>query len=77
MKYFFLALLLSSTFLMSSCDKPTEQEQWEYKVIEFQREDFYNFADDINKLGLEGWEYAGVLTANGVNGRYVAFKRKK
>jgi len=29
------------------------------------------------EMGAEGWEYAGPLTNNGINAKFIAFKRKK
>jgi hypothetical protein len=45
-----------------------EVQKWEYKVVEFGYgyKDFKarekNFTASLNKLGKEGWEYAGPLT---------------
>jgi len=49
----------------------------EYKVVEFQREDRSTFEKELNKLASGGWEYEGVITSNGINGRYIAFSRRK
>jgi hypothetical protein len=91
MKNLILALALS--IVLFSCTQKVTK--YEYKVVEFQREDAQEFDWDnpnkseteskkrpsfertLNDMGEQGWEYAGVITANGINGRYIAFKRAK
>jgi len=58
--------------------KPVRQ-QWEYIVEHFDREEyiFGNMQKRLNKLGNDGWEYAGPLVNDGLNGHIVLFKRLK
>lgn len=51
--------------------------EYEYKIVSFQREGAKYFEDQLNELSNEGYEYVGQITPNGVNGGYVAFRRKK
>jgi hypothetical protein len=46
-------------------------------VEEFQREGATRFENRLNTLANDGWSYVGELTANGINGRYIVFKRKQ
>jgi hypothetical protein len=52
-------------------------QKWEYKVILVTRDQEAIFNPAFNKAGEEGWEYVGVVTNNGLNAHYVAFKRPK
>lgn len=56
--------------------KPAMQ-QWEYKVVLFDRDESSSMQTALDVLGGEGWEYAGALANNGINAQYVAFKRPK
>ena len=49
---------------------------WEYSVEQFSRSDD-NMQEKVNDLGIQGWEYAGPLTNNGLNAKVVLFKRCK
>ena len=76
MKKTFL-IILTATFSMTfleSCVQNQNIQQWEYKVVHFTRED-YDMNETLSELGEKGWEYAGPITNNGVNAKYVAFKR--
>ncbi len=52
-------------------------QQWEYKVMYFDRESHENFDSELNAAGEEGWQYAGPLCNDGVNAQFVAFRRPK
>ena len=52
-------------------------QQWEYKVMYFDRESHENFDSELNAAGKEGWQYAGPLCNDGVNAQFVAFRRPK
>lgn len=54
-----------------------ERQTWEYKVTHFSREDYMDMDERLEKLGDEGWEYAGPLTNDGINAQFVVFKREK
>lgn len=59
--------------------------KWEYKVVHFSRDEaewgseepLLPFTEKLNSLGNDGWEYAGVIAADGTNSRFVSFKRKR
>jgi hypothetical protein len=70
------AFALSIALLSSSCNMSNEPS-YEYKVEEFQREQSSDFEYRLNQLANEGWNYTGELTANGINGRYIVFKKRK
>ncbi len=49
-------------------------QQWEYVVVHFTKE-YYDMNETLNALGKDGWEYAWPVTTNGMNAKYIAFKR--
>lgn len=57
------------------------KQRWEYNVEHFSRDGILDgpglFAHRLETLGDRGWEYAGTLINNGVNARYIVFKRPK
>lgn len=64
-------------FGLAGCDQKQEKQQWEYKVVHFDRDESSSMEVTLKRLGDEGWEYAGPLANNGMNARFVAFKRPK
>jgi hypothetical protein len=68
-----LIAIVSMTFL-EGCMQNQNVQQWEYVVVHFTRED-YDMNKTLNELGKDGWEYAGPITNNGMNAKYIAFKR--
>jgi hypothetical protein len=55
---------------------------WEYKCVNTNRDDaIKSYASYLetkfNTLGEQGWEMVGYAMNNGVNRRYVCFKRKR
>ncbi len=70
-------LALCALVLVSivACEKIHEPTQWEYKVVQFDRDEKDSMQSILDELGIEGWEYAGGLANNGINAQYVAFKR--
>ena len=73
--------LSQSTTMLTSSPTPNAIQQttqkWEYKVLHVTRDEADKFNPAFNKLGEEGWEYVGIVTSNGLNAHYVAFKRSK
>lgn len=69
-----ISLAIFSMTFFESCMKGQNVQQWEYVVLNFSRED-NDIIEILNKLGKDGWEYAGPITNNGMNAKYVAFKR--
>ena len=59
------------------CDQKQSKQQWEYKVVHFDRDEHKTMEKSLMTLGDEGWEYAGQLANNGMNAQFVAFKRPK
>lgn len=55
----------------------SQSQQWEYKVMYFDRDSHKNFEKDLQAAGDEGWQYAGPLCNDGVNAQFVAFRRPK
>jgi hypothetical protein len=55
-------------------------KQWEYRVVSFHSQSSVKFAERLNKMAEEGWEYVGVLctvTSPQAGEDHVAFKRLK
>lgn len=75
MKNVLLIILFTvGMFIFSGCEIKQAKQNWEYTIVLFSREDT-NMYEELQKLGSEGWEYAGPLANNGINAQYVAFKR--
>jgi len=55
----------------------SRSQQWEYRVIYFDRDSYSDFDKELQAAGDEGWQYAGPLCNDGVNAQFVAFKRPK
>lgn len=53
------------------------EAKWEYRVVQFDRDTASFMEAELEALGSAGWEYAGPLTNNGMNAKFIAFKRKK
>lgn len=69
----------ATTVTPSPARSSTQQtmQKWEYKVIYVTRDQANLFEPAFNKLGEEGWEYVGIVTSNGLNNYYIAFKKHK
>ena len=59
-------------------------QKWEYKTFKANRDDYKGFfkgvkddkfEKDINVLGKEGWEFVGQGLNDGINNKYLIFKR--
>lgn len=49
---------------------------WEYRVVQLRRDDGHeNMQTLLNIYGNDGWEFAGMATADGFVGSYVVLKR--
>lgn len=64
-------------FILVGCEQKQARQQWEYKVVHFDRDEYWSMEVELKSLGDEGWEYAGPLANNGINAQFVAFKRPK
>lgn len=71
---YFLLMVLCSIMYLSGCQK---NQVWEYKVVQFSRDDYALFELTLAKLGYDKWEYAGPLCNNGLNAELICFKRIK
>lgn len=76
-KWSFLIALAIVAMLMMGCDYKQGRQNWEYTVVQFDRDFHEQMEGDLERLGNEGWEYAGPLANNGINAQFVAFKRPK
>lgn len=76
-KIFVLSIIAVLISLLVSCKTKQQEQQWEYKIVHFDRDDQYDMVSDLAILGEDGWEYAGPLTNNGMNAKFIAFKRPK
>ena len=68
------AVLMSS---LVSCKTKQQEQEWEYTIVHFDRDEQYDMVTELAELGDNGWEYAGPLTNNGMNAKFIAFKRPK
>lgn len=69
---------LVATALLATAGCNSSCERWQYATAYFQREAFADKksqVDRLNELGGKGWEYAGPLTNDGINAKWIAFKR--
>jgi hypothetical protein len=73
-----VAVMLTMAVLVVGFDQGLPAQQWEYRVVQFSREQRQlGMAKMLKVLGDQGWEYAGPLANNSLNAQYVAFKRPK
>jgi len=70
-------LVAAALLLVTGCSQRQAEQQWEYKVVQFDRDESNTMGASLGALGADGWEYAGPLANNGINAQYVAFKRPK
>ena len=57
-------------------------EQWEYKVLYIEpkdnfRSDLKEFQENLNELGQEGWEVAGVMSHDISHAKLILKRRKQ
>ncbi len=76
-RIFTVSIVLVLMAVMTGCDQKQVEQEWEYKVEHFSRDDGSSMSSKLKALGDSGWEYAGPLANNGTNAKYVAFKRPK
>jgi hypothetical protein len=51
--------------------------KYEYRISHFDRdESSYRWRQRLEEFSNERWEYAGTICNNGINARYVLFKKK-
>ena len=59
-------------------------QKWEYKTLKADRDSYKGFfkgvkgdkfEEDLNELGLEGWEFVGQGMNDEINNNYLIFKR--
>ncbi|MDP7063401.1 MAG: hypothetical protein QF489_10805 [Planctomycetota bacterium] len=72
-----LVSIAVSMCALVGCDQKAAKQQWEYRVIHFDRDESNFMESALQTMGDEGWEYAGPLANNGMNAQFVAFKRPK
>ena len=76
LSFILVSLIACAVSLVVSTFIPKGQSvQWEYKIEQFSREDYYDFRSTLEDLGEDGWEYAGPICNNGINAQYIAFMR--
>ena len=84
-KFILIVSVCLALFGLTACETATvvSLQKWEYKCWESNRDDaqdtgFINHLESkFNTLGTAGWEMVGYGMNNGVNVRYVCFKRPK
>ena len=82
MKLILLTFFFSSALLCGQETPPLERAkaaaviQWEYKVITISNPESENGAEQLAKLGLEGWELISVAHADGLMARPDPYVRK-
>jgi hypothetical protein len=77
MRNLILLCITLATMFVSCNNGQNPPQNYEHKVVEFQREDNKQFETQLNKLASNGWEYVGIITQNGTNGRYISFRKLK
>ena len=60
-------------------------KKWEYKAMYMKRENYSGFTgglkpelleNELNALGIQGWEMVGIAYGDGVHNKVIVFKRQ-